>query len=143
MNMNLYNSPLPAISDVEKVTFWQFIGIASMLFSCHSRYSNYTVSNFFSSLSAAFKDKRVIVLVDSEKRPSGIAIYAKNTECLNSLYHVENIDSSDLIFESIVFPFSSPLLFYRFLKNYCLEHNIACNNAYLKDNKVTELRKIW
>lgn len=135
-----YTSLLPAIKNIGSLSFWQVLGLSSMLSSCHSKHSDYIVLDMARLIEDAFINKRINLFFNDENKPFGFSIYKKSSD---NYFEGRTFTDKTILFESIVFPFTSPLKRYRLLKKYYLDNKVPSEKAYLIDFQEEKTRAIW
>lgn len=145
METDFFPSPLPCVENANNLDFWQSIGIASMIFSCHENCSGTILSDCFAHISHAIEHKRAVILFNNEGRPTALATYRTYDDLEESEEVLKDkVNQRDIVFDYIISPFSSPINIYRFLKKYLKELlDDEYENAYLQDSSNGNLRHIW
>lgn len=145
MEKEYFSSPLPAVADINGLTFWQSMGIAAMLFSCHENYAGTLLNDCFLKVRSAFENKRAIILFNHDHRPAALATYHTYQDCQqDDRLAGLAIKEDDVVFDYLISPFSSPLPYYRFIKKYITIHGgHEFERAFLLDHSTNKLRHIW
>lgn len=141
--MSTFNSSLPSESKPEELSFWQVMGLVSLIVSCHEYYSEQPVNVLFDRILKAYNENRLIILFNHDNQPCAFATYRVTSLFNGSEDMLNETSDNEVLFEDLVSPFSSPILFYRFLKNHLFENNIKAEKAYLLDHLNRKTRKIW
>ncbi|WP_191602726.1 hypothetical protein [Marinomonas algicola] len=143
MMYNTHKSLLPTVKDVNELSFWQALGVSSMLVSCHVDYSKMMVLDLFELINKSIKNQELILFFNHENKPTFMAVYSTLLSDWDASIMIKSNSDDVILFENIISPFSSPIHCYRFLKFYCQKNSIPSMQAYVLALEKKSVRKIW
>jgi hemolysin-activating ACP:hemolysin acyltransferase len=145
-------SPLPPVETPNQLSFWQSVGIAAQLCACHRSDNQEKVESFWSRIAERIQQQSLLILFNAENKPVGFSSWINTadldrsqflTDIQANLISQEKAAEPPFILTDLVFPFSSPLYFHRFLHSRFTQQGENQSALLISKTKGQPARKIW